>query len=89
MEAGGAGRPAAAGVCAADGKHLWRAVRAPPLLLLLGMSGEERGTWRGSTDEGTATITLRVLPGAASRAPETEGGALVALVWDEWWPESE
>ena len=60
----------------------------PPLLLLLGASGEERGTWRGSTDEGTATITLRVLPGAASRAPETEGGALVALVWDEWWPEA-
>ena len=60
----------------------------PPLLLLLGASGEERGTWRGSTDDGTATVTLRVLPGAASRAPETEGGALVALVWDEWWPES-
>lgn len=60
----------------------------PPLLLLLGASGEERGTWRGSTDDGTATITLRVLPGAASRAPETEGGTLVALVWDEWWPEA-
>ena len=33
-------------------------------------------------------VVVRVLPGAASRAPETEGGTLVALVWDEWWPEA-
>ena len=46
-------------------------------------AGERLGVWRGQTDSGTATVTLTLWPGGASHTPETEGGMLVGLLWNE------